>query len=94
MRIGLFVNYFDIKILFFYPNSLFQASGDIEDLELALKKKNPHHIVGSGSCSALIKLLPNNKELFISHVTWTTYIDLLRIFKMYDFPFKTNQGKG
>lgn len=73
---------------------MFQASGDLEDLGNVLKKKKPHHVVGSGSCSALIKLLPNNKELFISHVTWNSYIGMLRVFKLYDFPFKTKQGTG
>ncbi|KAK3737518.1 hypothetical protein QZH41_010630 [Actinostola sp. cb2023] len=72
----------------------FQGAEDFADLEMVLKKKNPRRTKGSGSCSALIKLLPENKELFISHVTWTTYIDLLRIFKLYDFPFQYASGKN
>ncbi|XP_048582385.1 putative phospholipase B-like 2 [Nematostella vectensis] len=70
----------------------FQASGDLEDLEVALKKENPSRILGSGSCSALVKVLPEHKDIFISHVTWDTYLGMLRIFKMYDFPF-TRKGR-
>ncbi|KAK1892988.1 putative phospholipase B-like 2 [Dissostichus eleginoides] len=42
---------------------LFQMGGDLEDLESALNKSSLTQPLGSGSCSALIKLLPNNKEL-------------------------------
>ena len=71
-----------------------QADGDLYDLELALKKKDIHHATGSGSCSALIKLLPGNKDLYISHVTWTSYSEMLRVFKLVDVPFTVNGIKG
>lgn len=45
------------------------------------------HMPGSGSCSALIKLLPDNADLLIGHNTWTSYFDMIRIFKLYDFKF-------
>lgn len=73
---------------------LIQADGDLESLEQALKKKKVHHVFGSGSCSALIKLLPGNKDLYISQVTWTSYAEMLRVFKFYDFPFTVSGNKG
>ncbi|XP_074494182.1 putative phospholipase B-like 2 [Sebastes fasciatus] len=69
---------------------LFQLGGDLEDLESALKKSSQTRPLGSGSCSALIKLLPNNKELLVSHDTWNTYQAMLRIMKKYTFAFRVS----
>ncbi|XP_003451715.1 putative phospholipase B-like 2 [Oreochromis niloticus] len=69
---------------------LFQMGGDLEDLESALNKSSQTRPIGSGSCSALIKLLPNNKELLVSHDTWNTYQAMLRIMKKYIFAFKVS----
>ena len=71
-----------------------QADGDLEDLEQALGKKEVHHVFGSGSCSALIKVLPGNKDLYISHVTWTSYAQLLRVFKLYDIGVTVRGSAG
>ena len=71
-----------------------QADGDLEDLQVVLRKKDNHHVQGSGSCSALIKLLPGNKDLYISQVTWNSYSSLLRVFKLIDTPFSVNGNKG
>uniref|UniRef100_A0AAY4A1C3 Phospholipase B-like n=1 Tax=Denticeps clupeoides TaxID=299321 RepID=A0AAY4A1C3_9TELE len=60
---------------------LFQMGGDLEDLEAALNKTSQSRTLGSGSCSALVKLLPGNKELFVSHDTWNNYQSMLRIMK-------------
>lgn len=69
---------------------LFQMGGDLEDLEAALNKSSQSRTVGSGSCSALIKLLSGNKELLVSHDTWNTYQAMLRIMKKYIFSFRTS----
>eukprot|EP00066_Takifugu_rubripes_P008684 XP_003975045.1 PREDICTED: putative phospholipase B-like 2 [Takifugu rubripes] len=69
---------------------LFQLGGDLEDLESALNKSSQTRPLGSGSCSALIKLLPNHKDLLISHDTWNTYQSMLRIIKKYIFAFKVS----
>ncbi|XP_076841458.1 putative phospholipase B-like 2 isoform X1 [Brachyhypopomus gauderio] len=66
---------------------LFQMGGDMEDLEAALNKSIQSRTLGSGSCSALIKLLPGNKDLLVSHDTWNTYQSMLRIMKKYNFSF-------
>lgn len=68
--------------------------GDLEDLESALNKSSELQPLGSGSCSALIKLLPNNKELLVSHDTWNTYQAMLRIMKKYMFAFKVSPLGG
>lgn len=67
--------------------------GDLEDLETALNKSSRSRTVGSGSCSALIKLLPSSKELLVSHDTWNNYQSMLRIMKKYNFSFRTS-AKG
>ncbi|XP_052004699.1 putative phospholipase B-like 2 [Xyrauchen texanus] len=69
---------------------LFQMGGDLEDLEAALNKSSKSRAVGSGSCSALIKLLPDRKDLLMSHDTWNTYQSMLRIMKRYDFAYRTS----
>ncbi|XP_036382815.1 putative phospholipase B-like 2 [Megalops cyprinoides] len=67
---------------------LFQMGGDLEDLESALNKTTQSRTLGSGSCSALIKLLPGNKELLVSHDTWNNYQSMLRIIKKYSFAYR------
>ncbi|XP_069475333.1 putative phospholipase B-like 2 [Ambystoma mexicanum] len=71
---------------------LFQLGGDLEDLESALNKSDSTRVKGSGSCSALIKLLPGNQDLLVSHDTWNTYQSMLRIIKKYTLPFRTVPG--
>ena len=74
--------------------SLMQADCDLEDLEQVLGKKEVRRVFGSGSCSALIKVLPGNKDLYISHVTWTSYAELLRVFKLYDIGVTVRGSAG
>ncbi|KAL1444137.1 hypothetical protein MTO96_030034 [Rhipicephalus appendiculatus] len=62
--------------------------GDVEDLERVLKRRVPSRAVGEGSCSALIKLLPGNKDLYFAHNTWTKYSSMLRILKKYRLPYR------
>ncbi|VDO73327.1 unnamed protein product [Schistosoma mattheei] len=46
-----------------------------------------HPFIASPSCSALIKIVDNN--VYLSHVTWSTYSIMLRVLKHYNFPWKT-----
>ncbi|XP_074643309.1 putative phospholipase B-like 2 [Tubulanus polymorphus] len=69
---------------------LFYIGGDTEDLEPALKKPNLKRILGSGSCSALIKLLPGNSDLLVAQDTWNGYESMLRIIKRYHFSYRLN----
>nr|XP_058973240.1 putative phospholipase B-like 2 [Pocillopora verrucosa] len=66
---------------------LMQVAGDLDGLEQALGRKTLSKSFGTGSCSALVKLLPGNKDLLISHDTWGSYNSMLRLFKSYNFPF-------
>ncbi|XP_025789417.1 putative phospholipase B-like 2 [Puma concolor] len=76
---------FTIKPLGFL---LLQLAGDLGDLEPALNKTKSKHVMGSGSCSALIKLLPGQSDLLIAHNTWSSYQNMLRIIKKYWFQFR------
>uniref|UniRef100_A0A8C0EHG7 Phospholipase B-like n=1 Tax=Bubo bubo TaxID=30461 RepID=A0A8C0EHG7_BUBBB len=67
---------------------LLQLGGDLEDLESALNRSSPQRVLGSGSCSALLKLLPGHRDLLVAHDTWTSYQSMLRIIKKYTLPFR------
>jgi len=71
---------------------LAQISNDLEDLESALKKEGERAVIGSGKCSALVKLLDGNRELFVAHDTWDTYSNMLRILKKYSFGYHILPG--
>lgn len=73
---------------------LFQVGGDLEDLEEALGKPEKSRVFGSGSCSAMIKMFPGNKDLYVSHDTWSTYQSMLRILKRYEFAYTVKDGLG
>lgn len=44
-------------------------------------------VTGSGSCSAIVKLLADKSDLLIGHNTWTSFKNMIRIFKLYDFKY-------
>lgn len=77
-----------------FPFSMFQIGGDLEDLESALGKPEKSRVFGSGSCSALIKMYPGNKDLYVSHDTWNTYQSMLRILKKYEMAYMVQAGIG
>ena len=77
-----------------FPYSLMQVAGDLDGLEQALGRKTLSKSFGTGSCSALVKLLPGNKDLLISHDTWGSYNTMLRLFKSYNFPFNRQSITG
>lgn len=68
-----------------------QISGDLEALEAALSsgKQSEPKVIGAGKCSALVKVLPDNAELFVSHDTWEEYQSMLRVYKLYDLKYST-----
>ena len=69
--------------------------GDLEDLEQVFDindEFNKTRIFGSGSCSALIKILPNNEDLYVAHDTWNSYQSMLRMLKKYDFAYHWTKG--
>jgi len=64
--------------------------GDLEDLEQVFDVSNqePPKVRGIGHCSALIRLLPNNSDIYVSHDTWNSYQSMLRILKNYKLPLR------
>lgn len=83
------------------PYRYLQYSEDIGDLQEVfsadLSERMPlshRHIIGSGHCSALIKVLPNNNDLYTSHDTWSDYHGMLRIYKLYDLPYNKSLLSG
>lgn len=64
----------------------------MEDLEQALNRSSPRRPLGSGSCSALLKLLPGRRDLLVAHDTWAPYQTMLRIVKKYTLPFRVAPG--
>ncbi|XP_017686845.1 PREDICTED: putative phospholipase B-like 2 [Lepidothrix coronata] len=71
---------------------LLQLGGDLEDLESALNRSSLQRVLGSGSCSALVKLLPGNRDLLVAHDTWNSYQSMLRLIKKYTLPFRASAG--
>lgn len=81
-----------IIILILYR--LLNIMGDLEDLEVVLKKNVQKKVFGSGSCSALVKVLPGMKDLYVSQDTWSGYNTMLRILKKYIFKFHWIMKEG
>ncbi len=69
---------------------LFQVGADLDAIQSALNtKSSKKRPPGGAHCSALIKLLPDNKDLFVSHDTWEEFSGMLKIIKKYNFGFRT-----
>ena len=89
--------YVHVLWVLIHVSRMLQIQGDLEDLEAALGATpadvgSRAKVVGSGSCSALVKLLPGYKELYVAHDTWTDYNTMLRIFKRYDLRYDVGGG--
>ncbi|GAM18028.1 hypothetical protein SAMD00019534_012030, partial [Acytostelium subglobosum LB1] len=39
-------------------------------------------------CSALIRVLPNNQDIYFGHTTWRYFYAMMRVYKTYTFAFK------
>ena len=54
----------------------------------------PHKV--KDHCSVIVKLVPGTAdvapELFTAHTTWTGFHEMLRIYKLYDFPYKLSSS--
>lgn len=66
-----------------------QLNGDMSELLASLNGLSNPFI--AGSCSALIKVLPNQQDLLVSHNTWTVYESMLRILKHYKLNYHLNK---
>jgi hypothetical protein len=76
---------------------LLEAAGDLYDIipavdpeafELRVGKLSADDFFDAWhkhvSCSALIKVLPDNSDVYAGHTTWTSYQNMLRVYKNYD----------
>ncbi|XP_075730028.1 putative phospholipase B-like 2 [Rhipicephalus microplus] len=67
---------------------LFSLVGDFIDLEAALKRPEDLYSLSLvPACSALIKVVGNNEDLYVGHDAWFLYKSMLRIQKKYTFPW-------
>ncbi|KAL1472081.1 hypothetical protein MTO96_039549 [Rhipicephalus appendiculatus] len=62
--------------------------GDFLDLEPALQRNEDFNSLSLvPACSALVKVLRNNTDLYVGHDTWFLYKSMLRIQKKFTFPW-------
>ncbi|VDL87928.1 unnamed protein product [Schistocephalus solidus] len=82
---------------------LLQLSGDLSELTTALGLKEPlqrwrhagrEYHMPSPSCSALIKILPGQNDVYISQVTWQGYSSMLKVAKFYSFAWHLTRDPG
>lgn len=80
---------------------ILNVQGDLEDLVTALAasdapglQQEHGRVLGSGSCSALIKLVPSANELFVSHDTWSSYETMTRVQKKYVLNYHMGPGRA
>ncbi|XP_065197312.1 putative phospholipase B-like 2 [Sycon ciliatum] len=57
---------------------------DIDTLESALKRKVRASVLGSGSCSAIVKIIGDYEDVLFTHDTWTHFYTMLRVYKRYE----------
>lgn len=62
---------------------MIQLAGEFIDLEKVFGKNQSN----VGHCSGLVKLAPDNADLFIAHVSMSSYETMNRILKFYKFAF-------
>ena len=76
-----------IKLVF----STTRWKGSTKDTKPVLreqKDKEPEKVRNVGHCFALVRLLPNSTDLYVSHDTWNTYQFMLKILKKYKMPLR------
>jgi Phospholipase B len=75
---------------------LLTYGSDIESIQAAVGVSRDEYSVGFGPgpdvghCSALVKVIPGNQDIFVSQVTWSSLTSMLRVFKEYDFDLSMN----
>ncbi|XP_050032313.2 putative phospholipase B-like 2 [Dermacentor andersoni] len=66
----------------------FSLVGDFLDLEPTLRRTADLHSLSLvPACSALVKVVGDNEDLFVAHDAWFLYKSMLRIQKKYTFPW-------
>ncbi|VDN99955.1 unnamed protein product [Rodentolepis nana] len=83
--LGLLDNVFDIYLLQLNADigEITEALGVYDDLKEGPNGKS--YFLSRASCSALVKIFPEQKDIFISHNTWQGYESMLKVMKYYEF---------
>lgn len=69
------------------------VDGDLMDLEKAINRERDSMSLNLAlACSALIKVVGDNRDIYFAHDTWFHYRSMLRIQKKYTFPW--HHGKN
>lgn len=69
---------------------MIQLAGELIDLEKALGKKKEEvarREPENGKCSGLVKIAPDNKDMFLSQVAMSGYNTMTRVLKLYKFGY-------
>lgn len=76
---------------------LLNLGGDLEDLgsyhsntlkaQQAKTDPSVSPVLSEGRCSAIIRLTDDNQDIFIAQETWSSLNTMIRVYKMYDFPY-------
>ena len=67
-------------------------TGLSDQVEVIHHCQEPGKVRGlGGRCSALVRVLPDNSDMFVSHDTWNSYQSMLRILKKYKMPLRRSQ---
>ncbi|XP_063216557.1 putative phospholipase B-like 2 [Bacillus rossius redtenbacheri] len=91
------------KVLSYNDILWLNLQGDLEDLLDAVDPASwleepaavrGGRVPGAGSCSALVKILPDGSDLFVAHDTWSSLQSMLRVLKKYDFGYRAVNGSG
>lgn len=61
--------------------------------QLAPEEKKEELPALNGHCTGLVRLAPQNNELFLAHTTWEPFSEMTRIWKVYDFPLKDTAAR-
>jgi hypothetical protein len=71
-------------------------SGDMEDLANVFGEDIPadSSFDRKGRCSALLRVGPDTKDVFIAKATWSLLNSMLRMYKLYHFPCTLDGSSG
>ncbi|XP_041349260.1 putative phospholipase B-like 2 [Gigantopelta aegis] len=69
---------------------LLQVYFELADLEKVLHADDVDDAWTNDHCSAIVKLMPHNADLYTAHNTWVGYSTMLRVLKKYSLRYHTS----
>ncbi|KAJ1366547.1 hypothetical protein KIN20_027228 [Parelaphostrongylus tenuis] len=77
------------------PIMMIQLSGELFDLNKYFNKTpDPQEYPEAGRCSGLVKVAPENKDLFFAHVAMSSLSWMMRVLKLYKFSYDAKEVPG